>query len=290
MKFLRLGPQGAERPAVIYQDSAYDLSPITSDIDGEFLSSDGIETSRRGLAGGNLQQIENWRSMRIGAPVSRPAAVICIGMNYAAHALESGATPPTVPVVFFKHPNTVVGPFDDVPIPPGAEKVDWEVELAVVIGRRTSYLSDASEARAHIAGFTISNDVSERSYQLEQSGGQWSKGKSCESFNPLGPFLVPASDVAYDQLRLSSMVNGEPRQSSSTADLIFPVDFLVWHLSQFMVLEPGDIVNTGTPEGVALSGRFPYLKYGDRMTMSVEGLGEQTQRLVKTQHVTGVPE
>ena len=290
MKFLRLGARGAECPSVIYQESAYDLSPITSDIDGEFLSSDGIETSRRGLAGGNLQQIENWRSMRIGAPVARPAAVICIGMNYAAHALESGATPPTVPVVFFKHPNTVVGPFDDVPIPPGAEKVDWEVELAVVIGRRTSYLSDAFEARAHIAGFTISNDVSERSYQLEQSGGQWSKGKSCESFNPLGPFLVPASDVAYDQLRLSSMVNGEPRQSSSTADLIFPVDFLVWHLSQFMVLEPGDIVNTGTPEGVALSGRFPYLKYGDRMTMSVEGLGEQTQRLVKTQHVTGVPE
>ncbi len=280
MRLQRLGPIGREVPVVEHDGEKFDLSPLTLDIDGRFLEADGIERARRAIAARELSVVEDWRSLRVGAPVARPTALVCIGMNYAAHARESGAEPPSTPVVFFKHPNTIVGAFDDVMIPPGAKKVDWEVELAVVIGRRARYLKTPADAHAHIAGFTISNDVSERAYQIEESGGQWSKGKSCETFNPLGPYLVPASEVDYSQLRLRSSVNGVARQDSSTADLIFSVDFLVWHLSQYMTLEPGDIVNTGTPEGVALSGRFPYLHSGDEMTMSVDGLGEQTQRLV----------
>ena len=177
--------------------------------------------------------------------------------------------------LFFKHPNTVVGPFDEVLIPRGSTRTDWEVELAVVIGSRCRYLDDVDDASNYIAGFTISNDVSEREFQIDLSGGQWSKGKSCETFNPLGPWLVPTNEVADPQkLSLRSFVNGEARQDSTTADMIFSVNYLVWHLSQFLVLDPGDIVNTGTPQGVALSGRFPYLSPGrhhvarDRRTRS----------------------
>jgi 2-keto-4-pentenoate hydratase/2-oxohepta-3-ene-1,7-dioic acid hydratase in catechol pathway len=219
--------------------------------------------------------------MRFGPPLARPPAVLCIGQNYAAHAAESGSAPPEAPVLFFKHPNTVVGPYDDVRIPPGATTVDWEIELAVVIGRTARYLASPDEAFACIAGYTVSNDVSERTYQLEKSGGQWSKGKCCETFNPLGPYLVPAADVPDPQnLRLWSSVNGEPRQNSTTADMIFSVAHLVWDLSQHLVLSPGDIINTGTPEGVALSGRFPYLVPGDTMEVGIDGLGQQRQRLV----------
>jgi 2-keto-4-pentenoate hydratase/2-oxohepta-3-ene-1,7-dioic acid hydratase in catechol pathway len=202
-------------------------------------------------------------------------------MNYAAHAAESGATPPAVPVLFFKTPNTVVGPHDDVFVPRGSTKTDWEVELAVVIGRRARYLDSPEQAREYIAGFTLSNDVSEREFQLDVSGGQWSKGKCSETFNPLGPALVPADELDPGNLRMRSWVNGEPRQDSSTSDLIFGVDYLVWHLSQVAVLEPGDIVNTGTPEGVALSGRFPYLRAGDVVELEIEGIGRQRQALVQ---------
>lgn len=285
MKLMRLGPVGQEIPALEIAGEVYDLRPLTDDIDGSFLETDGIARSLRAVEVGELPVLTGWRSLRIGAPVARPTALVCVGMNYAAHARESGAEPPKTPVVFFKHPNTVVGAFDDVLIPPGAQKVDWEVELAVVIGKRARYLKDPRDSRAHIAGFTISNDVSERAYQLEDSGGQWSKGKCCETFNPLGPYLVPTAEVDYSAVRLTSFVNGEARQDSSTADLIFSVDYLVWHLSQYMTLEPGDIVNTGTPQGVALSGRFPYLRDGDVMTMAIDGLGEQSQKL--TNAVTG---
>ncbi len=203
------------------------------------------------------------------------------GHNYAAHAAETGDQPPVVPILFFKHPNTVVGPNDDVVIPPGAQKVDWEVELAVVIGKRASYLVSHEEALACIAGFTISNDVSERDYQLKHSGGQWSKGKCAPTFNPMGPSLVPVEDVADPQLlRLYSTVNSEARQDSTTADMVFSVAELVRDISQYMVLDPGDVVNTGTPQGVALSGRFPYLAAGDTMAIGIEGLGEQQQRVV----------
>jgi 2-keto-4-pentenoate hydratase/2-oxohepta-3-ene-1,7-dioic acid hydratase in catechol pathway len=207
--------------------------------------------------------------------------VLCIGQNYAAHAAESGSPPPQVPILFFKHPNTVVGPYDDVVIPPSAQRVDWEVELAIVVGRRAAYLSSPTDAASHIAGLTISNDVSERDYQLEQSGGQWSKGKCCATFNPLGPALVPYDEVTDpSDLRLWCSVNGQDRQDSTTADMIFDAQTIVWHLSRYLVLDPGDVINTGTPQGVALSGRFPYLRAGDTMELGIDSLGTQRQRLV----------
>lgn len=279
MQLIRVGEPGAERPVVVDDTGAsYDLTPLAADIDGAFLAADGITAARRALAEGRLPATDI-AGLRRGAPVARPHAVWCIGMNYAAHAAESGAEPPSVPVLFFKTPNTVVGPNDDVLIPRGAQKTDWEVELAVVIGRRSRYLDSPADAARHIAGYTISNDVSERTLQLETSGGQWSKGKCAETFNPLGSALVPADELDVSNLRLWSRVNGEPRQDSSTADLIFPVDYLIWHLSQVAVLEPGDIVNTGTPQGVALSGRFPYLRAGDVVELGIDGIGSQRQRL-----------
>ncbi|MEV6562195.1 fumarylacetoacetate hydrolase family protein [Nocardia sp. NPDC051756] len=277
MKLQRIGEPGAERPIVVDGDQAYDLRPLTADIDGDFLAADGIEAVAAALAAERLPRIDS-TGERIGAPIARPHALWCIGMNYAAHAAESGSAPPKTPVLFFKTPNTVVGPYDDVLIPRDSEKTDWEVELAVVIGRRARYLDSVDEARDHIAGYTISNDVSERAFQLEQSGGQWSKGKCCETFNPLGPALVPRDRLDAGNLRLRSFVNGEPRQDSSTADLIFDVGYLVWHLSQYAVLEPGDIINTGTPAGVALSGRYPYLREGDVVEVEIEGIGRARQR------------
>jgi len=279
MELLRLGPIGDEHPFVRDDDGVVrDLLSVTADIDGVFLAADGIARVRAALAAGTLSETDAV-GLRIGAPIARPTAVICIGMNYAAHAAESGALPPEHPVVFFKHPNTIVGPDDVVLLPPHAEKVDWEVELAVVIGKTARYLPSPEAARDVIAGFAVSNDVSERAFQIEVSGGQWSKGKCAETFNPLGPALVPADEVDPQALRLRSFVNGEARQDSSTADMVFPVLELVHHLSQYMVLEPGDVVNTGTPQGVALSGRFPYLADGDEMRIEIEGLGVQTQRV-----------
>ncbi|MFC7328227.1 fumarylacetoacetate hydrolase family protein [Marinactinospora rubrisoli] len=280
MYLMRLGPPGSEIPAVRDDSGAVrDLRPLTADIDGAFLAAGGPATVRDALAAERLPVLPDAESLRVGPPIARPGAVVCIGQNYAAHAAESGAAPPEEPIVFFKHPNTVVGPDDDVLIPPGAEKVDWEVELAVVIGRRARYLASPADAAAHIAGYTIANDVSERAFQLERSGGQWSKGKCAETFNPLGPWLRPADEVDPAALGLRSWVNGDARQDSTTADMIFPVDHLVWHLSQYMVLDPGDVINTGTPEGVALSGRFPYLAAGDVLELEIDGLGRQRQRL-----------
>jgi 2,4-diketo-3-deoxy-L-fuconate hydrolase len=280
MKLVRLGEPGRERPAVIDdQGVTRDLSALTRDIDGAFLASDGVLRTRRALAEGTLPEL-NSEGLRFGPPVARPGAVICVGQNYAAHAAESGSAPPARPVIFFKPPNTVVGPYDEVEIPRGSVRMDWEVELAVVIGRTARYLDSPAQALEHVAGYTVSNDVSERDFQLEHSGGQWSKGKSCATFNPLGPFLVPTDEVPDVQgLRLRSFVNGEPRQDSGTADMIFSVAQLVYDLSQYLVLDPGDVVNTGTPEGVALSGRFPYLRPGDVMEIEIEGLGRQRQTL-----------
>jgi 2-keto-4-pentenoate hydratase/2-oxohepta-3-ene-1,7-dioic acid hydratase in catechol pathway len=285
VQLLRLGPAGSERPHVRSDDGRlFDLSPVTADIDGAFLAADGIARSRAALESGTLVPVDDpgdGTGLRVGAPVACPGAVVCIGMNYAAHAAESGAEPPPYPVVFFKHPNTVVGPYDEVLIPRGSEKTDWEVELAVVIGKTARYLSSPDEALACVAGYTISNDVSERTFQIEVSGGQWSKGKCCETFNPLGPALIPADEVDPQTLALRSFVNGEPRQDSNTRDMIFSVARLVQDLSQYMTLDPGDIVNTGTPEGVALSGRFPYLTVGDTVTCEIDGLGRQHQQVGK---------
>ena len=275
MRFMRFGEAGAEIPAVSDGTTTWDLRPLTADIDGAFLSSDGLARAEGAAASGELPELDT-SGLRIGAPIARPQAVICIGMNYAAHARESGSEPPSDIVVFYKHPNTVVGPQDDILLPPGSITTDWEVELAAVIGTRARYLDSPEEALQHIAGFTVANDVSEREYQLQRSLGQWSKGKSFETFNPLGPWLVPAAEVGDGSgLGIRSRVNGEPRQDSTTSDLIFNVAEIVYRLSRFTVLEPGDLINTGTPEGVGLSGRFPYLAAGDVVEVEIDGLGAQ---------------
>jgi 2-keto-4-pentenoate hydratase/2-oxohepta-3-ene-1,7-dioic acid hydratase in catechol pathway len=279
MELLRLGPVGQERPAVRHEGVVYELSSLTKDIDGSFLSANGIEYVRDALGQGELPVLRGFQKLRVGPPVARPAALICIGQNYAAHAAESGTEPPERPIVFFKHPNTIVGPDDQVAIPPGSTTTDWEVELAVVIRSRTRYLASPDEADCHIAGYAVANDVSERALQIERSGGQWSKGKSCATFCPLGPVLVPADELDPQKLGLRSWVNGAPRQNSTTKDMIFSVAQIVFDLSQYMVLEPGDVILTGTPEGVALSGRFPYLAEDDVMEMEIDGLGRQRQRL-----------
>lgn len=280
MEFLRLGEPGDEHPAVRHDTRIHRLDALTADIDGAFFAGSGIARTRAALAAGDLPLFEGADDLRVGAPIARPPAVLCIGQNYAAHAAESGDAPPSVPILFHKHPNTVIGAFDDVNIPPGAEKVDWEVELGVVIGTRARYLASPEEALTHVAGYVVSHDVSERAYQTDHSGGQWSKGKNAETFNPLGPVLVPADEVDPQALRLWSTVNGEPRQDSNTADMIFTVAQIVHHLSQYLVLEPGDLINTGTPQGVALSGRFPYLRAGDVVELGIDGLDSQRQRLV----------
>jgi 2-keto-4-pentenoate hydratase/2-oxohepta-3-ene-1,7-dioic acid hydratase in catechol pathway len=278
---MRIGPAGAERPVLRAEDGRHlDLAGVVPDIDGGALDGAGLAAIRRAHAAGELPELD-FAGQRVGAPVARPGAVVCLGLNYAAHAAESGVPAPAEPVVFYKAPNTVVGPYDEIRIPPGATRTDWEVELAVVIGRRARYLRSPEEGLACVAGYATSNDVSERELQLERSGGQWSKGKSCETFNPLGPWLVTADEVADPQaLPLRSWVNGEPRQDSTTKDMIFAVGWTIWHLSQVMVLDPGDVVNTGTPQGVALSGRFDYLAAGDVVEVEVAGLGRQRSKCV----------
>ncbi|OJU74509.1 MAG: hypothetical protein BGO15_08505, partial [Microbacterium sp. 71-23] len=250
------------------------------DIDGAFLASGGPARVAAALAAGSLPELDGADDLRIGAPIARPSAVYCIGMNYAAHAAESGATPPEHVVLFMKAPNTVVGPDDDIVIPAGSAKTDWEVELAVVIGSPVHALASPADARAHVAGYAVANDLSERAWQLEISGGQWGKGKSAPGFCPLGPWLVTPDEVDADDVALRSRVNGEPRQDSRTSDLIFGIDEIVWELSQRLTLEPGDLILTGTPEGVALSGRFPYLSPGDVVEIEIDGLGTQRQRCV----------
>jgi 2-keto-4-pentenoate hydratase/2-oxohepta-3-ene-1,7-dioic acid hydratase in catechol pathway len=268
-----LGPRGAEIPVVADATTTWDLRPVTQDIDGAFLADDGLARAERAAASGMLPMLDP-AGLRVGAPLAPPTAVVCVGMNYAAHARESGANPPGDIVVFYKHPNTVVGPHDDILLPPGSSTTDWEVELCVVIGKRTRYLSSPEAALEHIAGYAVANDVSEREYQLDRSLGQWSKGKSFETFNPVGPSLVPATELGDGSgLRIWSRVNGAPRQESTTSDMLFGVAEIVFRLSQFTVLEPGDLINTGTPEGVGLSGRFPYLSTGDSVEVGIENLG-----------------
>lgn len=272
MKYLRVGPVGREKPVACMDGRYYDLSGVTTDIDSAFLAS-GMPSVPA------LPEIDI-AGQRLGAPIARPGVVLCIGQNYAAHAAESGAQPPKAPIMFYKAPNTIVGPYDHVHLPPGSTRTDWEVELGVVIGQTARYLDSPRDALGHIAGYVVSNDVSEREFQLDISGGQWSKGKSCETFNPLGPWLVTPEEIdAPGRLRLRSYVNGSLRQDSTTADMIFDVTYLVWYLSQYTVLEPGDLINTGTPQGVALSGRFPYLRAGDVMEVEIDGLGRQRNEI-----------
>lgn len=278
MKLLRLGDKGRERPAVLDRSGRLlDLSFLTPDIDGNFLASGGLERAQGAVEAGALPELDA-RNLRIGAPVARPGKVVCVGLNYRDHATETGAAIPERPVVFMKDPGTVVGPYDVVLIPRHSARTDWEVELAVVIGKRARYLENAAQALACIGGYAISNDVSEREFQLDFSP-QWDLGKSCETFNPLGPWLVTPDEVADPQaLGLNLSVNGLVRQHGTTKNMIFPVAYLIHYLSQYMVLEPGDVINTGTPAGVALGlpGR-PYLRPGDTVELSIDGLGSQRQ-------------
>ncbi|PRY52863.1 2-keto-4-pentenoate hydratase/2-oxohepta-3-ene-1,7-dioic acid hydratase in catechol pathway [Knoellia remsis] len=280
MKLARLGPRGQEVPVVERADRWCDARPVTPDFDGDFFADAGLDRLRAALD--DLPELAGADELRVGPPVARPPAVVCIGMNYAAHAAESGAEPPTQPVVFLKHPGTLGGPDDDVEIPRGSTRTDWEVELGVVIGERLSYAASPDEAVRHVAGFVTVNDLSERTFQLDISGGQWSKGKCCPGFTPAGPWLVTPDELDPQALGLRSWVNGEPRQDSTTADQIFDVGAVLHDLSQVMALEPGDLVLTGTPEGVALSGRFPYLAAGDVCEVEVEGLGRQRQVFVES--------
>ncbi|WP_066039763.1 fumarylacetoacetate hydrolase family protein [Herbiconiux solani] len=279
MRFLRIGAPGAERPAVEVDGIRYDISAVTDDIDGDFLTR-GYADLEAALAAGELPVIDE--GDRIGAPIARPGKIVCIGLNYRDHAEETGAAIPGEPVVFMKDPMTMVGPFDDILIPRASTKTDWEVELGVVIGETARYLESPAAARAHIAGYVLSHDVSEREFQLER-GGQWDKGKSCETFNPLGPVLVTADEIADPQdLGLRLWVDGVQRQNGSTANMIFPVEYVIWYLSQFMVLYPGDLVNTGTPAGVALGiPGNPYLRAGSRVALEIDGLGRSEQGTVQ---------
>lgn len=283
MFLMRIGPVGAEKPVARIDDEQYvDLSDVVDDFDEAFFGGGGIERIAPLVA---LRRAEGrthrFDGERIGAPIARPHQILCIGLNYSDHAAETGQDVPSEPILFTKSPNTLVGPDDDLRIPRGSTKTDWEVELGIVIGRRTSYLDTVDDARDAIAGYVVVNDVSERAFQLER-GGQWSKGKSAETFNPAGPWLATGDEIA-DVLDLGMWldVNGVRRQTGSTRTMIFDPYFIVHHLSQFMVLEPGDLINTGTPPGVGL-GMSPqvWLQPGDVVELGITGLGRQRQNVV----------
>ncbi|WAX79827.1 fumarylacetoacetate hydrolase family protein [Streptomyces sp. KMM 9044] len=280
MKLLRVGTAGQERPALLDAGGTLrDLSGLVADIDGALLA-DGaaLDRVRAAADAGELPALDA-TGLRTGPPLARIGKIVCIGLNYHDHARETGAEPPAEPVIFFKAADTVVGPHDTVLVPRGSTKTDWEVELAVVIGRTARYLGSAEEGLAHVAGYAVAHDVSEREFQIER-GGTWDKGKNCETFNPLGPWLVTADDVADPQnLALRLWVNGELKQDGTTAEQIFPVGEVVRYVSRFMTLYPGDVVNTGTPAGVAL-GRpepKPFLRAGDVVELEIDGLGRQRQ-------------
>ncbi|MEU0116170.1 fumarylacetoacetate hydrolase family protein [Streptomyces bobili] len=282
MKLLRVGTAGAERPALLDAEGTLrDLSGLVDDIDGVLLADD--ETLGRIRAAGESGELPalDATGLRVGPPVGRIGKVVCIGLNYHDHARETGSPAPTEPVIFFKAADTVVGPYDTVLVPRGSTKTDWEVELAVVIGRTARYLESAEEGLAHVAGYAVAHDVSEREFQMDR-GGTWDKGKNCETFNPLGPWLVTADEVPDAQaLGLRLWVNGELKQDGTTAEQIFPVGEVVRYVSQFMVLHPGDVINTGTPAGVAFGQAEPkpYLRAGDVVELEIEGLGRQRQEL-----------
>jgi 2-keto-4-pentenoate hydratase/2-oxohepta-3-ene-1,7-dioic acid hydratase in catechol pathway len=257
-----------------------DLARVVEDITGATLTAE-LDRIRTAIDGGELPTLPA-EGLRIGAPLANPGKIICIGLNYHDHAAETGATLPTEPVMFMKAPDTVVGPYDDVLIPRASEKTDWEVELAVVIGRKARYLSAEEDALAYVAGYAVVNDVSEREFQLERLG-QWDKGKNCETFNPLGPWLVTADEVPDPQnLGLRLWVNGKPWQNGNTKNMAFGVAEIIRYLSQFVVLYPGDVINTGTPAGVALGQPEPkpYLRAGDVVELEIDGLGRARQQFV----------
>ena len=283
MYLMRIGPVGSEKPIARLDNQTYvDLSDVVPDFDEQFFAANGLDglpavVAERVASG----LVSSFAGERIGAPIARPHQILCIGLNYSDHAAETGQDVPAEPILFTKSPNTLIGPDDDVRIPRGSTKPDWEVELGIVIGTRTSYLDSVDEARDAIAGFTVVNDVSERAFQMERNG-QWSKGKSAETFNPAGPWLVTPDEID-DVLDLGMWldVNGVRRQTGSTSTMIFDPFFIVHYLSQFLVLEPGDLINTGTPPGVGMGFTPPiWLQPGDVMELGIQGLGSQRQSVL----------
>ena len=281
MKLIRFGEPGREKPGVEVEGKRYDVSNLVSDFDEDFFARGEIEKLKKEFDASSASEVSG--DVRLGEPVKRPGKIICIGLNYRKHAEESGMSIPTEPVVFFKATSSITGPNDNIVIPKNSKKTDWEVELAVVISKRANYISE-EEALDHVAGYALHNDVSEREFQLEK-GGQWVKGKSCDTFAPLGPYLVTKDEIADpNNLNLWLKLNGEKLQNGSTNDFIFNIQQVISYLSQFMSLMPGDIISTGTPEGVGLGFDPPrFLKHGDEIELGIEGLGSATQKVVDYQ-------
>ncbi len=277
MKLIRWGAAGKEKTGVIINDKRFDTSAFGEDYNEAFFENDGLNRLAKFVNDneGNLPEIAE--NERWGSPLGRPSKLICIGLNYADHAKETGATPPAEPVIFMKATSAIIGPFEDVMMPRDAKKVDWEVELAVVIGKKASYVEEA-EALEYVAGYTLHNDISEREFQLER-GGTWDKGKGCDTFAPIGPFVATADEIPDSgNLKLWLSVNGKMMQNGTTANFIFNVPFVIAYVSKFMTLLPGDVITTGTPAGVAM-GMTPqaYLQPGDVMELGIDRLGASKQ-------------
>jgi len=279
MKIARFGHIGSERPAVmVNQTQAVYVDHLIKDWNRDELVAGALDK----VKSADLTSLAPFdiAGLRIGSPVARPTKLICIGLNYARHAAESGMTPPPEPVVFMKAPDCLIGPNDEIAVPPNSTATDYEVELSIVIGKRALYLKSESEARSHILGYSISQDVSERHWQIERAG-QWVKGKSFPTFNPMGPVIVTSDEFNPDDVRLYCSVDGEKRQDSRTSDLIFGIDHIVWYVSQFMELFPGDIINTGTPEGVGMGFKpTKYLQRGQKVVTGIEGIGEMVSQTI----------
>ncbi|MES1222457.1 MAG: fumarylacetoacetate hydrolase family protein [Bacteroidota bacterium] len=279
MKLIRFGELNKEKPGVLINDVRYDVSAFGEDYNEAFFESDGLKRLQKFIdANKSLPKISD--DIRLGSPVARPSKIVCIGLNYADHARETGATPPPEPVIFLKSTTALVGPNDDIVIPKNSKKTDWEVELAVVIGKKASYVDEA-DALNYVAGYVLHNDVSEREFQIERAG-TWDKGKGCDTFAPLGPFLATPDELGdIDSLRLWLTVNGNKMQDGNTSNFIFKLPHVISYTSQFMTLLPGDVISTGTPAGVAMGMKGqPYLREGDVVELGIDGLGSSKQKLV----------
>src|SRR6201985_57834 len=278
MKLIRFGEAGKEKPGVLINDKRYDTSAFGEDYNEQFFETGGLKRLADFVKSNDLPQVSD--DIRLGCPVGRPSKIVCIGLNYVDHARETNATPPPEPVIFMKSTTAIVGPDDDIMIPKNSVKTEWEVELAIVIGKKTSYVDEA-EAMDYVAGYVLHNDVSEREFQIERSG-TWDKGKGCDTFAPIGPFMVTPDEIADPHnLRLWLKLNGKTMQDGNTSNFIFNIPFLIAYTSKFMTLLPGDVISTGTPAGVGLCFNPPfYLKAGDVMELGIDGLGESKQTLV----------
>jgi 2-keto-4-pentenoate hydratase/2-oxohepta-3-ene-1,7-dioic acid hydratase in catechol pathway len=284
MKLIRHGELNKERAGVIINEDYYDASSFGEDYNEQFFENEGLDRLQKFVESNKDKLPKLDKSIRLGSPVARPSKIICIGLNYADHAKETGAAIPTEPIIFFKSTTALIGPFDNVIIPKASKKTDWEVELAVVISKKASYVEE-QDAMNYVAGYCLHNDLSEREFQLERNG-QWVKGKSCDTFAPLGPFLATKDEIEnVDDLSVWLKLNGKMVQKSNTSNLIFKIPFLVSYLSQFMTLLPGDVISTGTPAGVGL-GMNPqvYLKPGDVVELGIDGLGTSRQNVIAYAH------